>query len=97
MSFYETTNIPIVAFHNSLDDTNPTFTPGYPQNRLCHPLHPAASAHNKPGVTFAFVLLCQKKLIQPLTSDSEKLYLLKQTISAGGGSSRNRALSGSCR
>lgn len=34
-----------------------------------------------------------KKLIQPLTYNSEKLYLLKQTISAGDGSSRNRALS----
>jgi hypothetical protein len=33
------------------------------------------------------VLLCREKFIQPLTHNSEKLYLLKQTISAGDGSS----------
>jgi hypothetical protein len=38
-----------------------------------------------------------KKHRAPLTSNLERLYLLEQTISAGDGSSRNRALSGSCR
>jgi hypothetical protein len=35
--FYETINPPGVAFHNSLDDTNASITPGYPQKPLCHP------------------------------------------------------------
>jgi hypothetical protein len=50
----------------------------------------------EPKVTFGLITPVPKKLIQPLTPNSEKLYLLKQTISAGDGSSRNRALSGSC-
>jgi hypothetical protein len=36
--FYETTNPPDVAFHNSLDDGNAGITPGYPQSHSCHPI-----------------------------------------------------------
>jgi hypothetical protein len=62
-------------------------------------VYPAANAQNRTKVTFNSALLCQKKQknsSSPLTHNSKKLYLLKQTISAGDGSSRNRALAGSC-
>ena len=46
--FYETTNPPVVAFHNSLDDGNASITPEYPQKPLCHPFHPAATRITNP-------------------------------------------------
>jgi hypothetical protein len=72
---YESTNPSVVTFHNSLDDTNASVTPRYPQNPHRHPFHPAVKRHNKTGVTFSFVLLCRKNFILPLTSNSERLYL----------------------
>jgi hypothetical protein len=36
----------------SLNDSahgNASIAPGYPQNPICHPLHPAANAHAKPA------------------------------------------------
>ena len=40
---------------------------------------------------------CAEKCIQPLTFGLEMVYFLEQTISAGDGLSRSRALAGSCR
>jgi hypothetical protein len=59
--FSETINPPVVAFHHSLDDTNASITPGYPQKPFCHPFGPAANTHPKSEVTFGLVPQCQKK------------------------------------
>jgi hypothetical protein len=61
--------------------------------------NPLPTRKIEPKVTFNSHSCAEKtkKLIEPLTHNSKKLYLLKQTISAGDGSSRNRALAGSCR
>ncbi len=39
-------------------------------------VRPAANAHTKPKVTFGLGTPVPKRIIEPLTSNSEKLYLL---------------------
>jgi hypothetical protein len=57
-----------VAFQNTSDDGgNASITPEYPQNPVSHHLHPAASAHAKPEVTFGLVPLCRKNHLATYT------------------------------
>jgi hypothetical protein len=60
----------------SLGDTNASITPAYHKSPSAIPFHPAANSHIQPEVTFGLVTPVPKKIVQPLTSDSEKLYLL---------------------
>jgi hypothetical protein len=66
-----------VAFHNSLDDTNAGITPGYHKSSSVTISSRCQRAHTKAKVTFGLVTPVPKKIAQPLTSNSEKLYLLK--------------------
>jgi predicted nucleic acid-binding protein len=57
---------------------------------------PAATAHIEPEVTFGLVPLCRKESSSHLHLTRKSFIVLEKTISAGDGSSRNRALAGSC-
>jgi hypothetical protein len=57
---YETTNLPVVAFHNSLDDTNAGITPGYHKSSSVTISSRSQRAHTKAKVTFGLVLPCRK-------------------------------------
>jgi hypothetical protein len=56
----EAANPPAVAFQNTLDHGNAGITPGYPQNPICHPLHPAANAHAKPELPLGLYSCAEK-------------------------------------
>ena len=45
----------------TLDNTNASIAPAYPQKPFCQPFPPAANAHTKPKVTSARVPLCRKQ------------------------------------
>ena len=73
----EAANPPAVAFPNTLDDTNAGITPGYPQKAV---LPPVSSRCQRAHQTRSNLWPCTpvpKKLIPPLTSNSEKRYLLE--------------------